>query len=109
MRELVLTNRIAKIKINGSVYDILMSDYEITEMADAVREKCKDIKASHTKAVAEAAQFVADCIERMIGDGAVAAIADGKPVGVCTLLEWFWQIVNTAYAAHFDRLVEEND
>lgn len=109
MRKLTLNNKTASIEINGEVYDILLSDSDITELAEVVKEKCKNLTAGNSKGVVSAAKTLADSIEKMLGAGSVAKIAGGKPVGVCTLLDWFWQIVHTAYAAHFDRLVEEND
>lgn len=109
MRELSLTVNNPKLKINGVVFSVRMNDAEIMHMASEVRERCKNIAPEDTKNVLETARYLADCIDQVLGEGAVKTISNGAPVSVRRMVEWFGLIVDNALGAHFDKLVEEND
>ena len=58
MRKLTLNNKTASIEINGEVYDVLLSDSDITELAEVVKEKCKNL--TYTEATVKILSAVND-------------------------------------------------
>lgn len=109
MRELTIHHKAPEIKINGRVYEVLLSDAEIMAMMDEAKESVKGVSPNDTKMILEKAKYLADCIDRILGGGAVKDISGGKAVNVADLVSWFNLIANNALAARFDKLVEEND
>lgn len=109
MRELTINHTAPTIRINDRVYEILMGDAEIMAMMDEAKEAVSGVDPNDTRRILEKARYLADCIDRILGDGAVKAISGGKAVNVADLVQWFNLIASNALAARFDRLVEEND
>lgn len=109
MRELTIHHSAPMIKINGVEYEIQMGDAEMMAMMDEAKAACSGLAPEDTKAILEKARYLADCIDRILGAGAVKAISGGKAVNVADLVQWFNLIASNALAARFDKLVEEND
>lgn len=109
MRKITLEVGAPKLEINGVVFPVLMNDAEIMAMVDGVRERCRNVDPTNTQKVLETARYLADSIDSVLGKGAVEKIANGAPVSVKRMVEWFGIITDNALAAQFDKLVEDND
>ena len=109
MRKITLEVNAPKLEINGMVFPVLMNDAEIMAMASDVKERCRNIDPTDTHKVLEMARYLADSIDRVLGKGAVEKIANGAPVNVKRMVEWFGIIADNALAAQFDKMVEDND
>lgn len=109
MRKLTLNTAAVALEINGEVYELLLSDAEIMALAAELGEKTKNVNASDAAQVLAASREVAGAIDRMLGEGAVARISGGKPVGIRELIRWFRLINDEAMKAYFDKLVAAND
>lgn len=109
MRKLTLNTAAVALEINGEAYELQLNDAEIMALAAELGEKTKDVNASDAAQVLEASREVAAAIDRMLGEGAVAKISGGRPVGIRELIRWFRLINDEAMKAYFDRLVETND
>ena len=109
MRKITLEVSAPKLEINGMVFPVLMNDAEIMAMASDAKERCRNIDPTDTHKVLETARYLADSIDRVLGKGAVEKIANGAPVSVKRMVEWFSIIADNALAAQFDKMVEDND
>lgn len=109
MRKITLEVGAPKLEINGMVFPVLMNDAEIMVMAGEAEERCRNVDPKDAHKVLETARYLADSIDRVLGKGAVEKIANGAPVDVKRMVEWFGIITDNALAAQFDKLVEDND
>lgn len=109
MRKLTLNPCAVSLEINGAVYELKLSDAEMMALAQELSAKTRDVNAGDAGQVMAASREVALAIDRMLGDGAVSAISEGKPVGIRQLIRWYRLIHDEAMKAYFDNLVEAND
>lgn len=109
MRKIMLDVGAPKLEINGMVFPVLMNDAEIMVLADEAKERCRNVDPMDAHKVLETVRYLADSIELVLGKGAVEKIANGAPVSVKRMVEWFGIITDNALAAQFDKLVEDND
>lgn len=109
MREIKLDVNAPKLKINGHVFDVIMNDADIMHLAAEAKAKCANINANDTEKLVETARYLADCIDAVLGEGAVKTISKGHPVAIKQLVNWLLIVTDNALAAQFDKLVEEND
>ncbi len=112
MRNLTLTPAKAPtLNINGKTFEVQVNDVAIMDMAGEVKEKYSRLsKGKHPPGeVLSAAREVAECIDKILGDGAVAAISQGKPVSVALAMEWLGAISTAAieeYAGELEQKYE---
>ena len=109
MREIKLDVNAPKLKINGHVFDVIMNDADIMHMATQAKARCANIDANDTEKLVETARYLADCIDAVLGEGAVKIISEGRPVAIKHLVNWLLIITDNALAAQFDKMVEDND
>lgn len=109
MRELTLNTTVAQLSINGSVYTAQKSDVEIIELASAMRARYAAVltgKPTNAEVVAVVKE-AADCIDQILGDGAMAAISGGKPVSIRDTIRWLNQIATAVTEEYAAKLVEQ--
>ena len=93
-----------KIKVDGHVFELKMSDVGIMEVALAMRRKYENEPLDGSEAIVNASQDVAGTIDRILGDGAVKLLADGKPIGLAMMLRWMNTIAYGAVEAYAEEL-----
>lgn len=108
MQELTLTTTEVVLKINGKEYVSKISDREIISMANDMIERFAELTKTQgdVKAVVRAANDALECIDKILGDGAVASISEGKPVSVRDSIRWLTAISRAANAEYSARLVD---
>lgn len=77
-----------QIKINGEIFTIKMSDIEILNLANEIENRYKNIDTQDLKTITEALKEATNSIDKILGDGAVAKISGGKPIGFQVSVEW---------------------
>ena len=110
MREINLPIETAKIKINGMVFELHMSDLDIYNRAQEIHQKFQKYNERPTDSFPPE-EVLADCnelagfLDSMLGEGAVARISKGKPVRMAMLFRWIDVIAEDA-ASHYAELIE---
>ncbi|MEA5017048.1 MAG: hypothetical protein VB099_21075 [Candidatus Limiplasma sp.] len=96
---------VPKLSVNGHVFELQMSDGDIFDRAMKISEKyIKLNKDSSVKQIMKAVRECADIIDEILGPGAMAAIAQGRPVGVKDSLKLMNRIVTEAAGSYTERL-----
>ena len=93
-----------KVKVDGHVFELKMSDVEIMKVALAMHLKYENEPLEGAEAIVNASQDVTGTIDRILGDGAVELLAGGQPVMFVTTLEWMKTIANGAVEACAEEL-----
>lgn len=111
MRELQLRVESPKIRINGRVFDLRLSDLEIYEKTGALFGRFERFAAGpHTAAeILAAAGEAAALLEAILGEGAAAAIGGGQPVSLRLMVEWLGEIAREAADHYADAAEAEAD
>ena len=111
MRELTLEVPKPQMRINGTVFDVRMSDLDIylrsQELFDKWDKAAKSGKSelSPKQMLALLKEF-AGFIDELLGDGAVAKISGGVPVSMAMLMDWVGKIAKDA-AEHYEALITD--
>ncbi|MCE5343841.1 MAG: hypothetical protein LLF96_09735 [Eubacteriales bacterium] len=111
MREIMLRVECPKIKINGQVFDLLLSDLDIYTRAQALFARCEHI-ADAPRATAEilsAAGEATTLLEAALGGGAIAAISGSRPVSLTLALEWLGMLAREAAEHYADATQNDED
>lgn len=90
MKEITLRHEQPQISIDGMVFDLQMSDYDIIKRCNEIFTKYRDYeKSKHSvdEIIADLTT-IRSTIDAMLGDGAMAKLAQGKPVGIALVIEW---------------------
>lgn len=107
MRELNFSFHVPQIKINGIVFDLKKSDIEICEIAKKAQERLQDLNAEDVDDVLSACKMTANDIDSILGDGALAQIAAGKPVGIIKQIEILVAIATEGTREYIDYVKNE--
>lgn len=113
MREITLPIEAPKIKINGDMYDLKMSDIEIYNRSQQLFVKCQKY-ADKPASDFDTSEILADLseltgfIDEMLGEGATRRISHGRPVRMALALGWIGAIAGEA-AAHYAELVTSEE
>lgn len=109
MREITLPVEEPKIKINGTIFDVLLADYEIYFQAKALFQRCEKYMTVGFSAIpeeeadADIHELVA-FVDRALGEGAAKKISRGKPVGIKQATKWAMLIAVEA-SSHYAEMV----
>ena len=96
---------VPKLKVNGHIFELNMSDYEVMNMSNALQKKYKDLgSATDRDVILGAVKEVVDGIDKILGEGAVAKISNGKPVSIATAMRWLRVITQEAMEVYADEL-----
>jgi hypothetical protein len=96
MKEITLAYEQPKIKINGTVYDLLMSDYEVVKLGASILEKYQNQpqeELSSTQMHTDLTEL-SGLIDTILGEGATVQLAKGRPVTLKLIIDWFAVIIN---------------
>ena len=90
MKEITLRHEQPQIKIDGIVFDLQMSDYDIIKRCNEIFTKYKnyDKKKHSVDDIIAHLTDIRSTIDSMLGDGAMVKLAKGKPVGIALAIEW---------------------
>jgi hypothetical protein len=90
MKQITLRHEQPQISIDGIVFDLQMSDYDIIKRCQEIFTKFKGYEKSKHSVDEIIADLTAirSTIDAMLGDGAMAKLAQGKPVGIALAIEW---------------------
>ena len=111
MRELTLRVENPKIKINGRVFALLLSDLELYARAQALFERYArfaDTPRTAEEVLAAAAEAMA-LLEEALGAGAAGVIADGRPVSLALAVEWLGALAQEAAEHYADLAARDGD
>lgn len=109
MREITLPVEEPKIKINGTIFDVLLADYEIYFQAKDLLQRCEKYltvdfsTVPEEEAEADIRELIA-FVDRVLGEGAAKKISRGKPVGVKQATKWAMLIAADA-GSHYAEMV----
>lgn len=96
---------IPRLSVNGHVFELQMSDGDIFDRALQISAKYAKLdKDSDMKKIMKAVRECADIVDQVLGPGAMATIAGGRPVGVRDSLRLMNQIVTEAAGSYTDKL-----
>ena len=98
-----------QIEINGEIYNILKSDADIFEAALDLEKRCRAIDKSDTEQILDACKKVQAFIDDILGKGALAKIAAGKPVSLMKGIEIMLALANAAVESYAGYIKEEYD
>ena len=102
MRELALRVESPRITVNGSTFDLQLSDVELYTKIHHLftRLTVAEHETSSPEHVLAATREAVALVEAALGEGATARIAGGKPVCLPLALEWLGAMAAEA-AEHF--------
>ena len=107
MKELNLEGRKHQLKINGEIYDLLLSEREIIEKANALLDKARKLDENNqaeTYAVLNEPYVLLDAI---LGENAARRISGGRPVGFRQAMAWVTTIVRVAGEVYTEEIANE--
>ena len=90
MKEITLRHEQPQIKIDGIVFDLKMSDYDVIKRCQEIFTKYQGY-AEKEHAVDELLADLEDIrstVDAMRGDGAMKKLSRGLPVGISLAIEW---------------------
>lgn len=96
-----------KLSVNGHVFDLQMSDADIFDRALKISDKYARLnKKSSIKQIMNAVKECAAIVDEVLGKGAMAQIAGGKPVSVRDSLRVMNMIIVEAASAYTGKLID---
>lgn len=107
MRELNFSFHVPQIKINGLVFDLKKSDIEICEIAKNAQERLRGLNTEDVDEIISACKATAFDIDSILGDGALAKIAGGKPIGIIKQIEILVAIASEGTREYIDYVKNE--
>ncbi len=87
MRKITVDFEAPKIEINGIVFKMRLSDGEIYRAGRRAVTECVQLNVEDPAAVEKAIKNICGTIDDALGIGAMARIADGRPVNINTALK----------------------
>lgn len=109
MPELTIAFEQKHIKINGEIYTLLKSDADILDDAFKIIEASKKLDPKDQEAVLKSLHDMASYVDTILGDGALAKISGGVPVGFLDLQNCMSAIVSAVYSAYKTSLALKYD
>ncbi|MDD3212307.1 MAG: hypothetical protein PHY64_01465 [Eubacteriales bacterium] len=105
MRELHLRAEHPKIRLNGRVFSLLLSDLDLYLRARALFAEYERIarEPKVEEALLAAAQQTTALLETALGPDAVPYLSGGHPVGLPLAMEWLGELAREA-AEHYTEL-----
>lgn len=110
MRELTLTTTPVTIKVNEKEYECKMSDVQVMAIAYRMQLKYQALllhDVPNVEDVIAVAEETVEYIDKILGRGATAEIANGNPVSANDSMRWLTAIASAVAAAYGDALVEK--
>ena len=97
MRKLKLElPEIEQIEINGEVFEIHKTDIDILNKSVEFQARAEEIRNKYDDNLAkEAVIEMVDFFDEILGKGAAAKIAKGRPVGLKHIAEWLTALCST--------------
>ena len=96
-----------QIKINGHVFNILVSDDQVFELYRELAEKVQGMTASDSETVTSAVEYINGLFPRILGDGAFEKISGGVPVGIADKTTWIHTILRSLVEVYTEALAEK--
>jgi len=94
-----------KIEVCGHVYELKMSDADIFDRSLMLADKYRSLsEKSTTRTIMKALKECAAIVDNILGDGAMAEIANGKPVCINDMLEVMSLITREAAASYAEKV-----
>lgn len=109
MKELTLEQKTLALKINGTVFDVLMSDAEVLAVHNDLKEAIKAVNDKDPQSVIAFDKYLTGLFAKTLGENALTAISGGAPVSVAQKMEWYMTILRNIDEMYFEILVREND
>ena len=101
-------NDAPKLVVNGNIFELQISDHELMAMSANLQKKYRSMNAeTPNDEVLAAVAEVVEGIDRILGEGAVAKIANGKPVSIVTAVRWLRLITQEAMEAYAEELAAQ--
>lgn len=90
MKQITLRHEQPQISIDGMVFDLRMSDYDIVKRCQDIFTRFKDYaKTKHNvDEIISDLTSIRNTVDDILGEGAMAKLAQGKPVGIALAIEW---------------------
>lgn len=96
-----------QIEINGIVFDIRVSDAEIIQTALDTAEEFKALATDDPAAVLAAVARCQSYIDAMLGEGALASIANGRPVNLVSAIKIMTEIALTVVSTYNQKIEDD--
>lgn len=108
MKEITLAYEPPKIKINGTIYTLLMSDYEVIRFGASILEKYQNQPQQPSEPEKTKADLVelSGLIDHILGEGATEKLAEGRPVTLKMTIDWFAAIINAICEEFMEHAVQ---
>lgn len=109
MRELTLEKKTLTLKINGTEFDVLMSDAEVLAVHNDLLEAIKAVNDKDPQSVIAFDRYLTALFAKTLGENALTTISGGAPVAMVRKMEWYMTILKNIDEMYFEILVQEND
>lgn len=116
---------VPSIEINGHVFELQMSDSEIMTSVNNIRRRYAELVERQSSGgegtdaekrnkptideILAATREAAECIDDILGNGAVKCLSDSKPVSAKIAVSWLNAIAAAAIDAYTEQLVQKNE
>lgn len=109
MKEISLRHEQPKIKIDGIVFDLRMSDYEIIQFGEmAIKRFDGYTTRKHSPAeVISDLKYLRGVIDSILGKGAMAKLGKGMPVSIALSIEWIADITTAVSEEYAERAARD--
>ncbi len=107
MRKLAFDSKMPKIEIGGMMFELRMSDGDVYAAGRDVVAECAHLQTGNPWAVRAVIERICGMIDEALGSGAMAKIAQGKPVSLAFALKVFNGIVESCSARYSNYIRRE--
>jgi len=98
-----------QIEINGIVFTVQKSDVDIFAMVHQSEKNIAALRAMKfsDEEILRAVRSVGENIDAILGEGALAQLANGKPVSAATAMSWLSMIGRLAVEAYAENIAKK--
>jgi len=108
MKEIALPYETPRIKINGMVFDLQMSEYDVVCLAISAIENYQSRvdRDATTEEILTGFSELNGMIDAILGQGTVDKLADGRPVGLKLITSWLTSILKAISEEFIEHAVQ---
>lgn len=109
MRKIQIEIDQPEIEVNGHVFKVKEADVDILDTALQMQAEFSKLNPTETDKIIKAINEVRAYIDKILGEGALAKIADGKPIGIEKAVKIMTIICKEIVAQYSEAINDEYD
>lgn len=109
MKKLSFDFNVPQIEVNGHIFDLQISDIDVLEAAILIADEFRGLTEKDPLKIVAAVRKCESVINSILGEGALAKITSGKPVGLVDVVKVLDGVTRSVVMAYNDKISDEYD